>query len=136
MNKLDEQKNHHLLCTEESSKIQKAGLNNRTDPISTVEPKRNDKISELTKKEHIKVHKPELALRRIISYTRIIKPTSRTSQFVKNILSTAYDTNNGYHTNDSYEFANSIHEYEIPQDYELISLDIVSFSTNITIEIA
>ncbi|XP_044764459.1 uncharacterized protein LOC123321021 [Coccinella septempunctata] len=124
------------------------------DPTSTIEQKLNKKVSELKQKNYItpeeakelmtydglcpkyyglvKIHKPELSLRPIIS--SIGSPTTRISQFLKYILYRAYNFNNTYYIKDSFDFTQSINNFKVPPGYRIVSLDVVSLFTNITIE--
>lgn len=126
------------------------------DPTSTIEQKINKHITELKNKNFItqqearslmtydalcpkfyglpKIHKPLLSLRPIISSIR--SPSSRLAQFIKDILTTAYRTDNPYYVKDSFHFAEFINNVQIPDNYQIISLDVISLFTNILVESA
>lgn len=125
------------------------------DPTSTVQQKANKLISnlkkdgqvdELTAKQHMiynpvapkfyglpKIHKDPVKLRPIIS--SIDSPLSKVSTLVANILSKAYDPNNPYFTKDSFQFAQEFNNKEIPENHVLVSLDVTSLFSNITLDL-
>lgn len=76
-----------------------------------------------------KVHKQELSIRPIVS--AIDSPNSGITQLLTNILTVSYNKTNPYYIKDSFEFASFINNYKIPENYVLISLDVVSLYTNI-----
>jgi len=77
-----------------------------------------------------KIHKPQLKLRPIIS--SIDCPNSRISQFLTNILTNAYDNNNNaYYTKNSTDFSRFVSNITLPEDFVIVSLDVVSLFTNI-----
>lgn len=79
-----------------------------------------------------KVHKSNYPLRPIVSF--INAPTYKTSKFLANCLKFLIaDT---YNVKNSYEFVNFIKTQTIPENFVLISLDVVSLFTNIKIDLA
>lgn len=106
------------------------------DPTNTIEQKINKTISSLKNNHFIdervakslmsydsvcpkfyglpKIHKPELALRPIIS--SINSPSTRLSKFLKDIPHNAYNIENNYYVKDSFHFANFINDFQLPQN--------------------
>ena len=125
------------------------------DPTSTIQQKANKlmsnlkkdgQVDELTAKNHMiynsvapkfyglpKIHKEPIKLRPIIS--SIDSPSSKVSTLVANILSKAYDQNNPYFTKDSFQFAQEFNDREIPENHVLVSLDVTSLFSNITLDL-
>ena len=80
-----------------------------------------------------KLHKKNIPLRPIISC--IQSPFNLLSKFLKNILSNiAYK--NEYYIKDSFHFKQKLKNIQIPEEYILISLDLISLYTNIPISLA
>lgn len=123
----------------------------RQDPTSTFQQKSNKFVSMLKNKGELsedqakqltiynhtapkfyglpKIHKPTLTVRPIIS--SINSPNSKLSQLITNILTESYNRDNEYYTRDSFDFAEFINETQLPDNYEIISLDVVSLFSNI-----
>ena len=76
-----------------------------------------------------KIHKQNVPLRPIIS--SINAPNSKLAQFATDILTQAYDDNNIYFTRDSFTFSDFINNKQLPPDYVIISLDVISLFSNI-----
>lgn len=126
----------------------------RTDPICTIQQKANKLVSELKRNNIItkevastltiynsvapkfyglpKIHKPTLSLRPIIS--SVNSPNVNISQFITNILTNSYVTND-YYIKDSFEFTEFINEKQLPNNYVIISLDVVSLFSNIPLDL-
>ncbi|XP_045482183.1 uncharacterized protein LOC123686213 [Harmonia axyridis] len=80
-----------------------------------------------------KVHKPQLALRPIIS--SLDAPTSCISQYVTDLLTISYNRDNEFYVPDSFSFSDFIKNFKCPPDFVLVSLDVVSLFTNIPFEL-
>lgn len=80
-----------------------------------------------------KIHKPQLKLRPIIS--SIDSPSGRIARFLTDILTSAYSTENDYYVKNSAAFSTLVNDTTIPNDYVIISLDVVSLFTNIPKEL-
>lgn len=80
-----------------------------------------------------KIHKEQLALRPIIS--SINSPNTGFAVFIRDVLTQAYDRTNPYYVSDSFHFAEMANNFEIPQGHVLVSWDVVSLFTNITVEL-
>ncbi|XP_044756951.1 uncharacterized protein LOC123315353 [Coccinella septempunctata] len=127
------------------------------DPTTTIQKKCNSFIKKMVTDGHItqnqgklmynyssvparfyglpKVHKPTLSLRPIIS--SINTPTSRLSVFISEILSSYLSANrSSYFVEDSFSFSEFIDGFQLPEGYVLISLDVVSLFSNISVELA
>lgn len=127
------------------------------DPTTTIQTKGNTLIKKLVTSGHIsqmqgkslysynsiparfyglpKVHKPVLSLRPIIS--SLNTPTSKISGYISEIISSYLSVSRGrYYVEDSFSFSTFISEFQLPEDYVLISLDVVSLFTNISLELA
>lgn len=126
------------------------------DPSSNIQQKANRIVSELKKKKLInselasklmfyrgnasqfyglpKIHKEILDLRPIIA--SIESPNSKLAEFAKEVLTKSYDFNNEFYVSDSFQFSEFINNRIIPEDYVLVSWDIVSLFTNISFELA
>lgn len=124
------------------------------NPTSTLQQKANKLISKLKTTKKIddstaksltiynsvaprfytlpKIHKPTLSMRPILS--SIDCPNSKISKFLTDILSNAY-TVDTYHTEDSFEFAEFVNGFHLPQNYVLISLDVVSLFSNLPLKL-
>lgn len=76
-----------------------------------------------------KIHKEGNPIRPIVS--SINSPMNSLSKFVADILKSAYNTDNPYYVKDSFQFAQDINDFEIPDDYRLISLDVVNLFGNL-----
>lgn len=128
-------------------------LNN--DPSNSIQQKANLMVSELKKQKLIsnelasklmfyqgnasqyyglpKIHKDVLSLRPIIA--SIDAPNYKLAEFVKGILDSSYDFSNDFYIKDSYDFAQFINDKLIPPNYVLVSWDVVSLFTNISLEL-
>lgn len=80
-----------------------------------------------------KLHKKGIPLRPIVSC--IQSPFEKLSKFLKNILQNIVNQNN-YYIKDSVDFKNKIKNVTLPNDYTLISLDVVSLYTNVPLNLA
>lgn len=125
------------------------------DPTSTIQQKANQLVSNLKKAKMLddtltnrltiynsrparfyglpKIHKPQLALRPIISSLQC--PNSKIAQLVTDILTKAYDKDNSYYVTDSFQFASFINNFELPENFVLVSLDVTSLFTNIPLQL-
>lgn len=81
-----------------------------------------------------KIHKPQIALRPIIS--AVSGPNSGISRFITNTLTEAYNKDNEFYVSDSFEFSKFANDFQLPQGYVLVSLDVVSLFSNIPTELA
>lgn len=127
----------------------------RKDPTCSLQQKANKIISKLKKEEKItpemakqltiynsaparyyglpKIHKPQLALRPIISC--ISSPNSKISQLITDILTRAYDKDNRYYIPDSFHFSNLVNNMVLPPGFVIVSFDVVSLFTNIPVNL-
>lgn len=127
----------------------------KRDPTSTYQQKANKLISELKSKKliddnqahslriynHItpkfygqpKIHKPMLSLRPIIS--SIDAPNSKLASFLSKILTNAYNVNNPYYVPDSFTFAEEFQNFQLPNNFILVSFDVISLFTNIPLDL-
>ncbi|XP_044760226.1 uncharacterized protein LOC123317682 [Coccinella septempunctata] len=81
-----------------------------------------------------KIHKQDVPLRPIVS--TLNSPTSNLSKFMADLLSTAFKENfSNYSMKNFYEFAQKVNNLQLPQNYVIVSLDVVSLYTNISWEI-
>lgn len=80
-----------------------------------------------------KIHKPQLKLRPIIS--SINSPNSKIAGLLCDVLTKAYNRENDYYTHSSFEFSNFINNFKLPDNFVLISLDVVSLFTNIPLQL-
>ena len=126
------------------------------DPSNTIQSKANNIISQLEKSRMIssqegykrrcyngvinkfyglpKIHKPTLSLRPIIS--GVNSPNRGIAQLVTDILTIAYSTDNNFFIKDSFEFSAFIQEFQLPDNYVILSLDVKSLFNNITVDLA
>lgn len=79
-----------------------------------------------------KYHKEGTPLRPVIS--TIGSPTYNLSKHISQILTSAYNTNNTYYTEDTYTFVKFINNKTIQSNYELVSFDVISLFNNITLQ--
>lgn len=77
----------------------------------------------------VKTHKPGNPARPIVSY--VTAPTYGTSQHLANILKNL--SNSKYNVTDSFDFKNKISQVRVPDNYEIISLDVSALFTNLPI---
>lgn len=125
------------------------------DPTSTFQQKANKLISKLKNDSMLddahagkftiynakparfyglpKVHKPQLALRPIISSLQC--PNSKIAQLITDILTKAYSRDNQYYITDSFQFADFVNNFVLPENFVLISLDVTSLFTNIPLQL-
>ncbi|XP_072401655.1 uncharacterized protein [Diabrotica undecimpunctata] len=125
------------------------------DPTNTVQTKCNNLIKELcgarqideaTKKKLTsykgvipkfyalpKIHKPQLAVRPIVAC--IGAPTNLLASFLTEILTNAY-VSNEYYIKNSFDVFNNFNNYQLPENYVIVSLDVVSLFTNVHLEAA
>lgn len=125
----------------------------KRDPTSTFQQKANTTVSYLKKKKALhpnvaktlmiynavapkfyglpKIHKPELCLRPIIA--SMDAPNNNIAKYIAKVLTLGYNEDNSYHIKDSFQFAEFINNFQLPKDYTLISLDVVSLFSNITL---
>lgn len=137
-------------------------LNNRNhyslvnkDPTSSVQTKCNNLVKDLFNNKEIdnitrhkltcynsisakfyalpKIHKPTLSVRPIIA--SINSPTEPLAKFLSDILQKAYNNNNEYYIRDSFQFSERFNNTRLPENFVLISLDVVSLFTNIPLHL-
>ena len=77
-----------------------------------------------------KIHKENIPLRPIISC--INSPTRGLSLLFSNILSSSFNTFNKFRIKDTFELVHKIRHKIIPQNYVLVSLDVISLFSNIS----
>lgn len=80
-----------------------------------------------------KVHKENTPIRPIVS--TINSPTSALSKWIANILKVSFKEFNSFSVDDSFVFSEKINEFQLPEDFVLISLDVVSLFTNISLDL-
>ncbi|XP_044755026.1 uncharacterized protein LOC123313980 [Coccinella septempunctata] len=76
-----------------------------------------------------KIHKDGVPLRPIVSC--IQSPTRHLSEFIVDILKSAYDKGNEYYIKDSFDFAQQMNNLAIPPNQVILSLDVVNLYGNI-----
>lgn len=81
-----------------------------------------------------KVHKENCPLRPIVS--TINSPTSKLSKFIADVLKISFADYFEYSIKDSFAFAAVINDFQLPDDYVIVSLDVISLFTNISLEIS
>lgn len=81
----------------------------------------------------VKLHKPDLPMRPIVSTVKT--PFQKLSKFLAGILSNIVGKRDT-HVKNSFEFFDFINGAPIPDGYKLISLDVISMYTNISVEFA
>lgn len=126
------------------------------DPSHSTQLKANNLVSELKKRGQLnaelasqlmyykgnaaqfyglpKIHKDNLDLRPIIA--SLDSPNCMLAEFIKDILTKAYNFNNEFYVKDSFDFVDFINDRVIPENFVLVSWDVISLFTNITIELA
>lgn len=126
------------------------------NPTVTVQTKSNKLITTLKKSKYIteeaakkytiynsipakfyclpKVHKNELAIRPIVS--SINAPNSGIARLMTDVLTMSYNKNNDFFIKDSFEFSTFINGFQLPPNYMIVSLDVVSLFTNIHKDLA
>lgn len=127
----------------------------RRDPTSTLQQRANKLIADLKRKKMVddmlahkcmiynskparfyglpKIHKPQLALRPIIS--SLSCPNSKVAKLVTDILTNSYNKDNTYFISDSFHFSRFINDFQIPRGFVLVSFDVVSLFTNIPLQL-
>lgn len=126
------------------------------DPTLTIQGKSNELVKNLEKKGYInkevakklfnynsisakfyglpKIHKPTLSLRPIVS--SINTPTSKLSIFIAEILSQSFNNETDkYYVKDSFHFSQLMNNFQLPNDYVIVSLDVVSLYSNIPLDL-
>lgn len=126
------------------------------DPTLTIQGKSNDMIKNLVRNNHIsaevgkqlytynsiparfyglpKIHKPTLSLRPIVS--SINTPTSKLSIFIGKVLTASFNNENDrYYIRDSFQFSELINNFQLPENYVVVSFDVVSLYSNIPIDL-
>ena len=125
-----------------------------SNPTSTIQTRANKLIKSLKDNKHIdnetakamttynsvaprlytlpKIHKPTLAMRPIVS--SINCPNSSLATYVTSILTNAYDIDNEFYVKDSFTFSTYINNFQLPDNYVLVSFDVVSLFTNLPLE--
>ncbi|XP_045466743.1 uncharacterized protein LOC123675429 [Harmonia axyridis] len=76
-----------------------------------------------------KVHKDGYPMRPIIS--SINSPMNSLFKFIADILKTAYDEENQYYVKDTFHFATTVNNFKLPENYTLISLDVINLFGNL-----
>lgn len=126
-----------------------------SNPTNKYQTKNNKLIGELKKKKFItdqqakqlttynavpprmyglpKVHKENCPLRPIVS--TIKSPTSKISKFCASILKAAFDDYFEFAIKDSFTFASRVNNFQLPDGYVVVSLDVVSLFTNISLDL-
>lgn len=77
-----------------------------------------------------KIHKRDIPLRPIVS--TLNSPTTELSKYVASILSNAFSGFHTYAVKDTFEFCEKVKNLQLPINYKIISLDVVSLFTNIS----
>lgn len=78
--------------------------------------------------------KPQLACRPIIS--SINAPSFRLSDLVLEILKKGYNQEDiSYYVEDSLKFERFINHFQLPEQYVIVKLDVVSLFTNTSVEL-
>lgn len=80
-----------------------------------------------------KIHKPTLSMRPITS--AINAPNAPLAAFITKILTQAYDTDNAFFVKDSFTFSSFINDFQLPDNYIIVSFDVVSLFTNLPLEV-
>lgn len=125
-----------------------------TDPTSKVQNKNNKLIQQLIKSNKLdpqlgkslkcnngifpkmyflpKIHKKEIPLRPILCF--VGSPTYNLSKHLSSLLTYCFDKDETYVKN-SFEFVQFIKNFQLPDNYVLISLDVVNLFTNIPVDL-
>lgn len=125
------------------------------DPTNSFQTKNNILVKKLKDGEHItaqearqlttykaiaprfyglpKVHKENIPLRPIVS--TINSPTSNLSKWLAEILKVAFSDYNSYAVQDSFKFSELINNFQLPEGFTVISLDVVSLFTNVSLKL-
>lgn len=80
-----------------------------------------------------KIHKQNIPLRPIVSSIKSL--TYNLSKFLSDILTAAFADITSYNVVDTFTFVNSVRGLTLPDNYVLISLDVVSLFTNIPMDL-
>ncbi|XP_050507145.1 uncharacterized protein LOC126884882 [Diabrotica virgifera virgifera] len=126
----------------------------RNSPVCTLQQKANKLVSDLASSKSItteaakslkiynavaprfytlpKVHKPTISMRPIVS--SIDAPNSKLAKHLTDILTISYNESNEFYIRDSFTFSNFINNVKVPNNYILISLDVVSLFTNLPLD--
>lgn len=80
-----------------------------------------------------KVHKQNIPLRPIVSSVNSI--TYNASKFLAGVLETMYGDTDGINVKDTFSFVNNVQNMVLPQNFELVSLDVISLFTNIPLDL-
>lgn len=121
------------------------------NPVSTLQQKANKIVSKLKNSNLIdisvakkltiynaiaprfyalpKIHKPSLSVRPIVA--AIDSPNGPLAAFLTDILNKSYNFNNNYNIIDSFAFSNFINNFRLPENYTIVSFDVVSLFTNL-----
>lgn len=125
------------------------------DPTQSFQNKNNEVVKLLKDKEYIdpvtarklttykavaprlyglpKVHKQDIPMRPIVS--TINSPTSGISKWMADILKAAFADYNEFSIKNSFDFAEKMNNFKLPDEHAVISLDVVSLFTNISLEL-
>lgn len=76
-----------------------------------------------------KVHKPEIPLRPIVSC--VGASTQPLAKFISEILCKSFSSFNKFRIKDTFEFAEKINNFQLPEGFVIVSFDVVSLFTNI-----
>lgn len=131
---------YNILKTDPTTKIQKEHnvlikkLKNNNF-ISEDIAKKLTKYNSTTPKLYTlpKVHKPDVPVRPIVSSINSI--TYNLSHHLAEILASSFAERTEYNVKDTFTFVNSVSDLVLPDNYVLISLDVVSLFTNIPHEL-
>lgn len=61
-------------------------------------------------------------------------PNGPIAEYLTDILTRAYDTNNEFYVKDSFQFSKFINNFQLPNNYVIVSFDVVSLFTNLSLE--
>ena len=125
------------------------------DPTTSVENSCNKLIKQLQTKEYIspdiakklttyidvcpkyyglpKIHKADIPLRPIVSC--VGASTQPLAKFVSDILSKSFLTFNKFRIYNTFDFAEKINNFQLPEGFVLVSFDVVSLFTNIPLDL-
>lgn len=126
----------------------------KSDPTNQVQSKCNNIVKDLKSNKHIsegmaknlnnyksvcpkmygnpKIHKEGVPLRPIVS--SINAPTTKLSKFMADILKRSFSQFNRYAVKDSWGFSENVNNLKLPDGHVVVSLDVVSLFTNISLE--
>lgn len=125
------------------------------DPTQTIQTKNNAIVKLLREENHLneseakrlttykavaprfyglpKIHKENVPIRPIVSTTN--SPTSAISKWIANILKESFRDYNEFAVDNSFIFAEKINDFQLPDEHKVVSLDVVSLFTNISLEL-